>query len=92
MRNTMNYKNYYGSVEFSDEDDVFFGRLIGIRDSVSYDAETMQEMKKAFQEAVDGYLEMCELEGLEPNITSKDEIHKVSIQKANEIMENCIAI
>ena len=92
MTNLMSYNGYFGTIECSNEDDVFFGRLIGIRDSVSYDAETMQEMKKAFQEAVDGYLEMCELEGLEPNITSKDEIHKVSIQKANEIMENCIAI
>ena len=92
MTNLMSYKGYFGTIECSNEDDVFFGRLIRIRDSVSYDAENMLEMKKTFQEAVDGYLEMCNLEGLKPNVTSNDEIHRVSIQKANEIMENCIAI
>jgi len=62
----MEYKEYFGSVNYSDEDQVFFGKIEHIRSLVSYEGETVQTIKKAFQEAVDDYLEFCEQEQKEP--------------------------
>ena len=50
------YRGYIGSVEYSEEDGVFFGKLIGIRDLVSYEGETLELLEKDYREAVDFYL------------------------------------
>ena len=41
MKNVLNYKNYIGTVDFSEEDKVFFGKVIGITDSISFEGDTM---------------------------------------------------
>lgn len=56
MSNTLNYKGYDGSVEFSAEDGVLFGRILGIRALVSYEAEDLKRLRQAFAAAVDDYL------------------------------------
>ncbi|MCL1806696.1 MAG: type II toxin-antitoxin system HicB family antitoxin [Oscillospiraceae bacterium] len=66
MRNSMNYKGYYGSVEFSDEDNVFFGRIIGINDRITYEGDNVQTLRRDFEEAVEDYLEICAQMGKEP--------------------------
>ena len=70
----MKYKDYLGSVEYSPEDNILHGSLAGIVDSVSYHGRSIDELRGAFEEAVDDYIEMCVAEGLEPNKTSKDEL------------------
>jgi len=67
----MSYKDYHGSVEFSDEDDVFFGRIIGINDRITYEGDNVKSLRKDFQEAVDEYLETCSQIGKEPEKTYK---------------------
>ena len=62
----MSYKGYYGSVEFSDEDNVFFGRIIGINDRITYEGDSVQTLRHDFKEAVDEYLETCRHIGKEP--------------------------
>ena len=52
MNNTMEYKGYVGSVEFSEADGVFFGKVQGIRSLISYEGQTAQELVSAFHEAV----------------------------------------
>ncbi|MBQ3655691.1 MAG: type II toxin-antitoxin system HicB family antitoxin [Bacteroidales bacterium] len=64
--NTLTYKNYIGSVEFSEEDNVFFGKLEGINALVNYEGESVTELKNAFKEAVDDYLEFCNAENITP--------------------------
>jgi predicted HicB family RNase H-like nuclease len=59
----LEYKGYFGSVAYSAEDGVLHGRLEFIRDLVSYEGKDAKEIKAAFQEAVDDYVELCELEG-----------------------------
>lgn len=59
MNNTMNYKSFTARVEFSSDDDVFVGRLIGIDDEVMFEAETVDGLKDAFHEAVDFHIEVC---------------------------------
>jgi len=66
MKTTMSYKNYHGSVEFSDEDNLFFGRLIGINDRILFEGDSVETLRKNFQEAVDDYLEICKKMGKTP--------------------------
>ena len=90
MKNTMEYKGYVGNVEFSEEDEVFFGKVIGIRSLISYEGATAKELIKDFHDAVDDYLALCEAEGVEPekaykgsfNIRISPELHKKAIRWA----------
>ena len=71
MSNTMKYKEYSGSVEYSDEDGVFFGRIIGINDHITFEGDNVKSLRINFEEAVDGYLEVCSQIGKEPDKTYK---------------------
>ena len=71
MKNTMSYKGYFGSVEFSDDDNVFFNRIIGINDRITFEGDNVEKLRKDFHEAVDEYLETCSLLGKEPEKTYK---------------------
>jgi predicted HicB family RNase H-like nuclease len=71
MKNAMNYRGYYGSVEFSDEDNVFFGRIIGINDRITFEGDNVNVLRNDFQDAVDEYLETCMRLGKEPEKTYK---------------------
>ena len=71
MKNTLSYKGYYGSVEFSDEDDVFFGRIIGINDRIIYEGDNVKALRHDFEEAVDEYLEICAQLNKEPEKSYK---------------------
>jgi predicted HicB family RNase H-like nuclease len=68
MKNMLEYKDYFGSVQYSADDDIFYGKLEFIRDLVSYDGKDVNSLKKAFQEAVNDYLELCQEQKREPNI------------------------
>jgi len=66
VKNMLNYKGYYGSVEFSDEDDVFFGRIIGINDRITYEGDNVKTLRRDFEDAVEEYLDICFKLGKEP--------------------------
>jgi predicted HicB family RNase H-like nuclease len=55
----MEYKGYLGRVEYDDEAGVFHGEVINLRDVVTFQGETVQELRRAFQESVDDYLAFC---------------------------------
>ena len=57
MKNVMTYKGYVGTVEYSEEDNCLLGRIAGIRDIIAYEGESVAEIRTAFEEAVDDYLE-----------------------------------
>ena len=67
MKNAMTYKGYVGTVEYSAEDTCLFGRIGGINDIISYEGESVTEIRAAFEEAVDDYLRHCASTGKEPN-------------------------
>ncbi len=67
MSNTMEYKGYTGSVEYSAEDNLLFGRLVGIRDRILFDGEDVKTLRKNFEGAVNEYLAFCEAEGKTPD-------------------------
>lgn len=57
--NTMMYKNYAAKIEYSDQDQCFIGHIAGIKDIVGFHGESVSELRTAFEEAVDDYLETC---------------------------------
>lgn len=65
--NTLKYKGYIGTVNYSEEDEVFFGKVEGINGLVNFEGESVKELKAAFEEAVDDYLAYCETEGISPD-------------------------
>ena len=71
MSNLMEYKGYYGSVEFSDADNILYGKVIGTIGLISYEGDSVQSLKEDFEGAVDDYLEMCAQSGAEPEKTYK---------------------
>ncbi len=64
--NTMQYKGYYGSVDYSHADNLLHGKLLGIKSLVSYEGTSIPELQKEFKLAVDDYLEMCREENIDP--------------------------
>ncbi len=103
--NIIEYKGYYGSVDYSAEDDVLFGSVIGISGLISYEGKSIDELKADFEEAVDSYLEMCEADGVEPekyykgaiSIRLDPELHRQAAIAAhsnhetlNEFIKGCI--
>lgn len=63
---TMTYKGYAARIEYSDEDQCFVGHIVGIRDVVGFHGDCVSELRAAFEEAVDDYLETCERLGRAP--------------------------
>lgn len=53
------YKGYMGHVEFDDEAGLFHGEVIDLRDVVTFQGTSMEELEKAFQDSVDDYLKFC---------------------------------
>ena len=66
MNNTMTYRGYLGSVEFSEEDGLFYGKVQGIRALISYEGSSAAELVADFHTAVDDYLDLCRQTGQEP--------------------------
>lgn len=71
MKNTMEYRGYIGSVEFSEEDGLFFGKVQGIRSLLSYEGKNSKELVQDFHEVVDEYLTDCEESGETPEVAYK---------------------
>lgn len=64
--NTMTYKGYTSRIDFDDRDDILVGRLLGVQDIVSFHADSVAQLREAFHEAVDDYLQTCEKIGKPP--------------------------
>jgi predicted HicB family RNase H-like nuclease len=80
----LEYKGYYGSIEYSKEDDCLFGKVSGMPDNlISYEGNTATELYTDFKEAIDAYLSYCKEKGIKPrksyngvlNIRIPAEIH-----------------
>ena len=63
MSNTIKYKNYLGTVQYSQEDNVFYGKINGVNDLVTFEGNSVSELNSAFREAVEDYTELCEIAG-----------------------------
>ena len=90
MANTIEYKGYMGSVEYSSEDKCFFGKLEMIDDLITFEAVSATELETNFQNAVDEYIVTCKELDREPqktykgvfNIRIEPELHKKIYKEA----------
>ena len=71
MSTILRYKGYIGSIEFSDEDDILYGKVLGINSLLSYEGNTVKELKADFEGVIDEYLDLCKSEGKEPEMAFK---------------------
>lgn len=84
MKDILQYKNFIGSVHFNADDEVFFGKIEGIEDLVSFEGNNVIDLKKAFEESVNDYLILCKETGKKAeksykgsfNVRVAPEIHK----------------
>lgn len=84
MSQTLAYKGYNGSVQFSAEDKVLHGRIVAIRDVITFEGRDVRSLEKNFKTAVDEYLRFCQDQGKTPdtpfkgsfNVRLGQELHK----------------
>lgn len=63
----LEYKGYYGTVEFNKEDNCLFGKVKGMgKDLIVYEGKTIDELREDFQQGIDDYIEGCRAEGISP--------------------------
>lgn len=87
---TFSYKGYEGTVEVDVDQDVCRGKILFIRDLVTYVADSPRLLRAAFQEAVDDYLATCETIGRQPekpfrgsfNVRTQPEKHRDAALRA----------
>ena len=90
MSSTIEYKDYIGSVEYSNEDKCFFGKIEMIDDLVTFEATTVGELETNFKYCVDEYLETCKQLNREPqkaykgvfNVRVDPKLHKKIYKEA----------
>lgn len=75
MENRLDYKGYFTVIHYATPDKVFYGKIEGISDLVTFESESSSEIVKEFHEAVDDYLDSCKEFGKEPNRQLKGDCH-----------------
>lgn len=101
----MIYKDFIGSLNYSTEDRILFGKIEFINDSITFEGSSVEELEGAFHEAVDDYIELCSLNGKEKekpfkgtfNVRIEPELHKIAAKEAliegislNQFVEDAI--
>lgn len=84
MKNYLEYKGYIGTIEFSAEDKVFYGKIQGITDTVTFEGTSVRELEQSFKESIADYLETCKVLGKSPdkvykgtfNVRISQELHQ----------------
>lgn len=64
--NTMTHKGYTARVEFDERDNIFVGRVLGIRNMISFHGETVAELRHEFEGAVEDFVRECKEKGVKP--------------------------
>jgi predicted HicB family RNase H-like nuclease len=64
--NTMNHKSYSARIEYDERDNIFVGRILGLRSIISFHGQTVKELRKEFEHAIDDYLAECAEKGVSP--------------------------
>lgn len=84
MKDILKYKDFVATLHFSQEDEIFYGKILGIDDSVTFEGDSVNSLGKAFRDAVEEYIETCKEIGKDPlksykgsfNVRIKPEYHK----------------
>ena len=71
MIDSLKYQDYTATIHYSADDEVFFGKVIGINDLITFEGISVAELKDAFKEAMEDYIETCKSIGKSPDKTYK---------------------
>jgi len=63
----MHYKGYLGKAEYDDDAGIFHGEVVNTRDVITFQGATVEELRRAFRDSVDDYLEFCASRGEDPD-------------------------
>ncbi len=93
MKDVLKYKDFTGTVQFSADDEVFHGKIIGIDDLVTFEGQSVEELLNSFHDAVEDYIEICNSIGKSPNksykgsfnVRIKPVVHKKAVLKSTEL-------
>lgn len=94
MSNNLRYKGFIGSIEYSEPDNILYGKVLGVnRLLISYEGKDVDELKKDFQDGIDHYLSVCEEDGIKPqksftgafNVRIPSDMHGQAVIKAQEL-------
>jgi len=66
MKTMMEYKGYIGKVEIDEEVGILYGEVINVRDVITFEGTTVEQVQQAFRESVDDYLDFCAQRGKSP--------------------------
>lgn len=107
MDNIMEYKGYWARIRYSDEDECFYGKVEGLKNSlILFEGSTVNELKKDFKAAIDEHLQMCKETNTDPerqckgslNVRLGTELHTKAKIKAieehisiNELIKSAVA-
>lgn len=88
----MTYKGYIGQVEFDDEANIFHGEVINTRDVITFQGESVSELRQAFEDSIDDYLAFCASRGEKPEkpysgkviIRMNPQLHRRAVEEASK--------
>ena len=96
----MKYKGYIGATEVDEEAGIIFGRVLGLRDVITFQGETVGEARRSFEESVDFYLKTCADRGEAPEkpfsgkfvVRVEPELHRALARAAEESKQSMNAV
>lgn len=65
----MKYKGFFGRVEYDDEAKIFHGEIVGLKDIITFQGKTVEELERSFQDSIEVYLSFCKERGEKPEKT-----------------------
>ena len=88
MTNLLEYKDFFGTVEYSADDNILYGQVVGINGLISYEGDSLENLKADFEAAVDDYLEMCQESDVLPEKTCRGDIN---VRISPELHKNLVS-
>ena len=70
----MNYKGYIAKINFDERDNILWGKVLGLKDSITFEGETVTKLITDFHNAIDHYLADCKQKGHKPNEPYSDHL------------------
>ena len=91
--NLLEYKGYYGIIDFDLESKKLYGQLLGIKGAYIYEGNTLEELENDFRQFVDDYLYDCENDGIKPqkpnlgnlNVRLKPDTYLKAVREAKRV-------
>ena len=90
MKHFVKYKGYYGEVYYSEEDECYVGRVLGIIGMIAVHEDTESETVKELIESIDEYLESCRKDGMIPVATDPHVAHEMESYFENDLSKDVL--